>query len=287
LIILSAENKEMDLPKTLQTICNAHQVPFETASTGFVDTGKDFGSESVKLISQLRVGMLSGEGTDPTAAGEVWHFFEQDLKYPLTVLNSGGLNESSVSELDVLVVPDGWYSLPTETIKKWVRNGGKVIAIGGAVSHFVEDGEEAEGLQAKEEIEPTEEEEYADAHIKYSEQDRKYITEDIKGAVYECIVDPSHPLAFGYGETYFTLKLNADAYELLPNGDNVVYLGNDTEPTAGFAGAKAQENQDNSMIFGVDSAGGGSYIYMVDNPLFRGFWENGKLFFVNAIFFGN
>jgi len=23
---------------------------------------------------------------------------------------------------------------------------------------------------------------------------------------------------------------------------------------------------------------------MVDNPLFRGFWENGKLFFANALF---
>jgi len=23
---------------------------------------------------------------------------------------------------------------------------------------------------------------------------------------------------------------------------------------------------------------------MIDNPLFRGFWENGKLFFANALF---
>ncbi|MFC5048971.1 hypothetical protein [Aquimarina hainanensis] len=33
--------------------------------------------------------------------------------------------------------------------------------------------------------------------------------------------------------------------------------------------------------------GNGSIIYMVDNPLFRSFWENGKLFFVNAVFFTN
>jgi hypothetical protein len=33
--------------------------------------------------------------------------------------------------------------------------------------------------------------------------------------------------------------------------------------------------------------GSGSFIYMVDNPLFRGFWENGKLFLVNSIFFVN
>jgi hypothetical protein len=26
---------------------------------------------------------------------------------------------------------------------------------------------------------------------------------------------------------------------------------------------------------------------MVDNPLFRAFWQNGKLFFANAVFFTN
>ena len=33
--------------------------------------------------------------------------------------------------------------------------------------------------------------------------------------------------------------------------------------------------------------GKGSIIYMVDNPMFRSFWENGKLLLVNAIFYVN
>jgi hypothetical protein len=43
----------------------------------------------------------------------------------------------------------------------------------------------------------------------------------------------------------------------------------------------------NSLIFGVQNYGKGCAIYMVDNPLFRGFWENGKLFFANAVFLVN
>jgi len=39
------------------------------------------------------------------------------------------------------------------------------------------------------------------------------------------------------------------------------------------------------LIFGEEEMGKGSFIYLVDNPLFRAFWENGKLFFVNSIFF--
>ncbi|MFT6871926.1 MAG: hypothetical protein ACJAVN_000931, partial [Roseivirga sp.] len=32
------------------------------------------------------------------------------------------------------------------------------------------------------------------------------------------------------------------------------------------------------------SMGRGSMIYFADNPLFRAFWENGKMFVANAIF---
>ena len=53
---------------------------------------------------------------------------------------------------------------------------------------------------------------------------------------------------------------------------------------SGFVGYKAQENFRESMVFGVEDIGRGSIIYMADNPLFRGFWYNGKLLFANAIF---
>ena len=43
----------------------------------------------------------------------------------------------------------------------------------------------------------------------------------------------------------------------------------------------------NSLVFGEERLGSGSVIYMVDNTMFRSFWENGKLFLVNAIFMVN
>jgi len=35
---------------------------------------------------------------------------------------------------------------------------------------------------------------------------------------------------------------------------------------------------------GIENIGSGEVIYMVDNPLFRAFWYNGKLIVGNAIF---
>jgi len=98
-------------------------------------------------------------------------------------------------------------------------------------------------------------------------------------------VENTNPLAFGYGENYFTLKLSGNGYSWMKNGGNVVYLEKDATPIAGFAGSKAIPRQSESLIIGHEHKGSGTLIYLVDNPLFRGFWENGKLFFANALFF--
>ena len=108
----------------------------------------------------------------------------------------------------------------------------------------------------------------------------------ITGAIFKVKVDNTHPMAYGYGEDYYTLKLGSDAYEYLASG-NAAYLENQTRPVAGFAGSQAQKAIGKTLVFGVEGHGGGQVVYMVDNPLFRGFWENGKLFFANAIFMVN
>ena len=39
-----------------------------------------------------------------------------------------------------------------------------------------------------------------------------------------------------------------------------------------------------ALILGTQELGRGQIIYLADNPLFRGFWQNGKLLFGNAVF---
>jgi hypothetical protein len=38
---------------------------------------------------------------------------------------------------------------------------------------------------------------------------------------------------------------------------------------------------------GVQPMGRGSIVYFSDNPIFRSFWENGKLLLANAVFLVN
>ena len=68
---------------------------------------------------------------------------------------------------------------------------------------------------------------------------------------------------------------------------NVFHLKKDAKALNGFVGSRVKQQQSEAAIAGYQSYGRGTVIYFIDNPLFRGFWENGKLFMANAIFLSN
>ena len=53
---------------------------------------------------------------------------------------------------------------------------------------------------------------------------------------------------------------------------------------SGFTGSKLKEQLKDGLVFGVVEMGSGEVVVLSDNPLFRNFWENGKLLFCNAVF---
>jgi hypothetical protein len=53
----------------------------------------------------------------------------------------------------------------------------------------------------------------------------------------------------------------------------------------GFIGNKIKSKVKDGVVFGVQDMGQGNVIYFAEDPLFRNFWENGKMIFCNAVFF--
>ena len=120
-------------------------------------------------------------------------------------------------------------------------------------------------------------------NIPFAEGERNDISSAIYGSIYAVDVDTTHPLAFGYDKHYYSLKNSEVSYSFL-DGGNVGKLSKNSKPLAGFSGNEATKLQSESLIFGMESLGRGSVVYIVDNPLYRGFWENGKLWVINAVF---
>ncbi|RRQ47602.1 zinc carboxypeptidase [Maribacter algicola] len=287
LIITKADNKNIDdFIQILDGASKKYLKKLTPASTGFVDSGKDFGSSYVEVLQELRIAVLSGEPTSTLRFGEIWHFFEQQLNYPISVLDESYFNRVDLSKYDILILPDGWgyYSFFTEKvadkIKDWVNKGGKLIAMGGAVDGLAK--QKGFGIKEKEQKKDSTSQLQA-----FDTSEREYIKSAITGAIFKTTVDTTNPLAYGYEEPYFTLKLGDRSYNYLEGGNAVYLAKGENNPVSGFAGSDAKKKIAETLIFGTERMGRGHVIYMIDNPLFRGFWENGKLFFANALFMVN
>ena len=53
--------------------------------TGRSSKGIDLGSSNFNVITQPRIGVLSGGGVSSSNFGEIWHFFEQQIQFPVSV----------------------------------------------------------------------------------------------------------------------------------------------------------------------------------------------------------
>ncbi|MCB0602083.1 MAG: hypothetical protein KDC28_12685, partial [Saprospiraceae bacterium] len=82
----------------------------------------------------------------------------------------------------------------------------------------------------------------------------------------------------------FSLKTGTTLYEPVAGGWSPGKLGDDVFYT-GFVGHRLLPQLKGSLVFGEKSVGRGKVVYLVDNPLFRGFWEQGNQLFANALFF--
>ncbi|GAB2699359.1 M14 family metallopeptidase [Mucilaginibacter koreensis] len=280
LIITRAGNNENNFDQIINETATAFNRQLVPLTTGFVEKGADLGSRFVHYINAPKVMMLTGEGTSASDAGEVWQFFEQQLGYPVTQVKVQDVSRTKLSSFDVIIMPDGYYNnISTDKLRDWVRDGGKLIAMGGAVSTL--SGQNGFNIKTKEAAKDSKK---PSAPAVYGDRERESIKSGVPGAIYKVKLDNTHPLGYGYPNYYYTLKLSDDIYDYLgDNGWDVGTVGK-TAYVSGFVGQKAKAKIADGTLLGVQSAGRGSVVYIVDDPLFRSFWEGGKLLFSNAVF---
>ena len=287
IIVLKAANNAVkdNLWNIVTTVCNEQQVNAFAVSTGFVDKGYDFGSSNVKYLKPPKVAMLSGEGTYSNAAGEVWFFIDRELNYPVTLINVNDIGRAQWNDIDVLIMPDGNYSSLSEkgkfnVIKEWINNGGKVIAMESAVAFLLK---MEMGLKFKKDGDSIDKKDSYAVLKKFGDFERDFISSTTPGSILKVQLDNTHPLAFGYPNYYYTLKMDDKVYEFINEGWNVGVIKKDNI-VAGFVGAKLKKKLNDGLIFGVQDVNKGNIVYLADNILFRNFWHNGKLLFCNALF---
>lgn len=280
-MLVLKSNNSPNWQQVTNDACRKFNVQPVAVSTGFMDAGGDFGSSSVKMIKVQHVAMFTGDEVSNSAAGEVWAYFDNEINYPLVQINTNHLKYADLSKYDVIIMPDGFYSslddrTVSDKLKSFVENGGKLIAMEGGAAKLA--GMEWSALKLKEDTAGS------SAEVnKYADSERDFLKQFIPGAIYKLNLDNTHPLAYGYPDFYYALKQDKRLYEFVKSGWNVGTIGANAY-TAGFAGSSVKSFLNNGMLIGEKNTGSGSIIVFADNPLFRLFWQNGKMMFYNAVF---
>ncbi|MHC0441503.1 M14 family zinc carboxypeptidase [Flavobacterium sp. 3-210] len=294
LIISRADNPKIaDFEKTVSEIIKIKS-DYSFITTGFSTNSKDIGGENFVLLKAPKILMLSGKGIVSTEFGANWHYLDEVIKYPVSIVETSNFNRVKLYNYNTLILSDGSYDFSDDQkkhIDEWIKNGGKVIAMSSAISLFQDrEGYALSMFASKEDKEKSEKEEkeieLKKRFLDFEGSERREISGTIPGAIIENKLDKTYPMAFGLGNTYYSLKTNERSFSLLKNAINVAYIPKNFL-SYGFVGNDIKKKLPETVTFAVDKRGDGSVIYMMDNPLFRGFWENGILLFSNSLFLVN
>ena len=283
LIVLKTENEKTvkGLKDKVVAVAKKFDKPVRGITSGFVEKGKDFGSNVYPILKQPKIAIASGNEVSSLAFGEAWFYLEHDLNLSPSIINAKDFNNLDINKVNTLILPDGSYgSFIGDGLTAWINKGGKLILMEDAIESVLE--KKGFDIKKKEAV-VKKDEKPEPSKLLFKNKDKDDFEFAIPGAIYKVNLDASHPFSYGLGKFYYTLKTDRKIYEPFTKGWNVGQV-NDKSLMAGVVGKKVREELKSGLLIGVQDFGKGQVVYLANDPLFRNFWEGGKTLFGNILF---
>ncbi len=283
LIILKGNNAN-DLDTRLQAIAQASGVRVVTLQSGWMG-GTAFGSEKVRHVKDPKIGLVGGPGTYPTSFGMLWHTLDVDTPIPHTVLSAESLRNLELHDYEVLIFPDGNYAdrigkSGIEKLKRWVSEGGTIVAVKGASAFLRSKDVEISKLKPWEP--PKEKNGDKDAP---SESER-YNDFRVPGSAFRTTMNERSYLTFGVPRPPAVLVEGTAAFLPLPKKvDNILTIDPKEPLISGVAWDESLERIKGSVYVVTEPSGRGKVITFADDPHFRLFWRGTLPIFLNAVLY--
>ena len=279
--------------------------------------GLSLGSSDMPSLRPLRLGLIGGEGVDTTSFGALWHLFDRGVAAPVDRLDLDRLGDLDLSAYDTLILPSGDYEDRITDKRKarldaWVRGGGVLIGIGGAVSWLqAEEFTSVKDWQADEDPEspgdPANEATAASAGSEGAvassaapkegdappgEAPKGPPTPESRaistpGAAFATRMTAGHPLAIGIPRPPPVL-VDGDRV-LQTTGDpqqDVLTVATEAPLLSGFAFPEAEQRLAGSLLAAVEEHGRGSVVLFAQEPAYRLFWRGTMPLLLNAAIYG-
>ncbi len=263
-------------------------LPVYAISSGLTVQGSDLGSQQFAPVSLPRVLLIAGPGVSSTEAGEVWYNLERLAGISPSMAEPERLRQLDLSRYSHIILPDGsynsWQEGDINALKRWAEQGGVLwghkrgaawLAKAGLLKAGVWQGTEMSSLIPSD-------------NLSYKDKELLAGKQRIAGAIYQAVLDLSHPLTFGL--TRDTLPVFKNSTMLLQPANTPfvnVALYSRAPQLAGYTAAEYVPRISQSAVLLAHNLGKGRVIAMTDNPLFRGYFYGSSRLLVNALYLGS
>ncbi|SHF94104.1 Zinc carboxypeptidase [Fodinibius roseus] len=258
--------------------------------TGLTPGGIDLGSGSFEHLETPSVAVVSGSGASGYEVGEVWHLLDQRYDMQATLFPQNRMSYADLSRYNVMVMVNGSYrdlsGDAVEDMKRWVRNGGTLIATKHA-NNWAEQHDLAHINFVEDKADTSDEEESDVQPMPYADMANTRGAQHIGGSIFHTRLDLTHPLGYGYNDEDLTVFRNSTLFMKKAENPYATPLYYTDEPLAsGYISDENLEELSGTAAIVVSDVGSGRVISMADNPNFRAFWYGTNKLFMNAVFFG-
>lgn len=252
----------------------------------------DLGSRNFKRVTRPSIAIIIGSGTTYSRVGELWHLLDQRFRIPVTLLDHTLITASRLANYNVIVCTNNFNmdSKKQNIITNWAEiSGNTFIALTDGVRFASKSG------IAKVDLKPTSSLRGVVAPIEDGNSsvsgfsNDSYISKrsagryrNFNGVILKSLVDQSHPLSIGVSNEYVPVFKRASyvAHEIRNSFD--IYSVIAPKPllsgylSSGTSGAIA------NTPYIIAKRG---FVFIPDNPYFRGYWLGTSRAFLNALFF--
>jgi hypothetical protein len=259
--------------------------PISTQSS-MSQRGPDLGSPSFASCVSVRAALAFGEGTDPNLAGALWFLFENRLRTKIHRLPLNNLSPDNLNRFNLVILPDGglppaWQRNKT-ALRRWVREGGIVLAIGSsarAIHRDILGGKSL--LRNSKALHKSSKKPAWTTPTQLAQENRM---DRNPGAIIQIRIDSKRLLAAGYGSTLPVLvQGRPQGFPEEGRGRIVAFYGQ-PKRLSGFIPSKSLKKLEGRGYLLQVPMGKGSFVLFDQNPQFRLFWHGLTRLLLNASF---
>ena len=287
--MISVQNQSLnsdEIYNLLVEVSSETGINVKSQSTGITD-GIDLGSNNFEIVKEPKIGLVVGEGVRSYDAGEIWHLLDTRFNIPITKLDVGDLGYIDLSRYTHIILPD--YSEASQyqstggninknQINDYIKDGGNLIAYRNSVkwvsSNLSEIDFHTNDINADD--------------VTFSERQSFFGAQQTGGAIFNSIIDKSHPVNYGIESNSLPLFRNSNVYMTKSEqsfNNPIVY-----SPNPLMSGYISEENLSllkKAAPFKVIRSGKGKILLMTDNTNFRAFWFGTNRILLNMLFHSN